>query len=177
MHANWPIKYLPVISRWISQAAAHSKRRALTLCGRLCPPEPQIDLRYVQSNSTTLFMIISADKTMEEYLYLRAVGLNCQLLAEIFTETGHWQLQEKPRIGFYTNLLEYQKKHFAKLSQRQIGRVIFLIDPWMRESVNAKFPLNAYRKILRLQKRNTRMDSEFPYCEGKDTLTDSCSLW
>ena len=36
----------------------------------------------------------------------------------------------------------------------------------MRESVNNKFPLNAYRKIIRLQKKNTCMDEEFPYSEG-----------
>lgn len=34
---------------------------------------------------TSVFMILLADKTMEEFPYLAAVGLNSQLLAEIFT--------------------------------------------------------------------------------------------
>ena len=113
-----------------------------------------------------------ADKSMQEFPYLAAAGLNPELLTVILTPGSSeqsWQLRQKPKFGFYANLLAYQKESFPELSQRQVGKAIFCVDPWMRESVNDRFPVNAYRKIVRLQNKHTCMDEYFPYFEGKST--------
>ena len=108
-----------------------------------------------------------ADKSMQEIPYLAAAGLNPELLTVILTPGSSeqcWQLRQKPK---FANLLAYQKESFPELFQRQVGKAIFCVDPWMRESVNDRFPVNAYRKIVRLQKKHTCMDA---YFEGKSTL-------
>ena len=86
--------------------------------------------------------MVLADTTIQEFPYLAAVGLDPKLLRGILTpgSSEHsWQLEQKPKIGFYANLLDYQRSSFPELSQRQVGRAIFHIDQWMRESVNEKF--------------------------------------
>ena len=106
--------------------------------------------------------------TESRYPYLTEVGLDNQLLLKPGSSDNTWSLQHKPKVGLYFNLLEYQVNTFPELSQREVGRAIFGIDPWMRESVNEKFPINAYCKITRLRKKNTDMDEFFPYSQGKE---------
>ena len=85
----------------------------------------------------------------------------------MFTLQSSWGLQKRPKTGFYINLIDFHQKYYSHVSQRDVGRAILSMDPWMQECVDKKFPLNAYRKILRLKKKKVDTDAELPYSTGK----------
>lgn len=104
---------------------------------------------------------------MVKYPYLSAERLNSLEMSNIFGDESSWVLERKPKVGFYLDFIRYQEDNYMKMSQREVGRVIFSIDPWMKSSMNENYPLNAYRKITRLKHQNLDLDIEIKYPSGK----------
>ena len=107
---------------------------------------------------------IPTERDLESYPYLVESGLDVPQLHGIFTLQSSWGLQKRPKTGFYTNLIDFHQKYYSHVSQRDVGRAI---HPWMQGCVDKKFPLNAYRKILRIKGKKADTDAELPYSTGK----------
>ncbi len=81
---------------------------------------------------------------------------------EVFTkEEVTFVLATTPCIGFYINLLAYQKAHYPSLTNREIGLMLSSIDPQLAASIRR--PENIYKKIHRLSCRKKDMDKLVEY--------------
>ena len=94
--------------------------------------------------------------TWNEYNHLEAHGLDEKTCQGLFSDQCSWSLSRKPTVGFYLELMTYKRNHFPTLTNREMGKLLLKVDPWL--SLDTKYPQNAYLKIMKLNNRKRKID-------------------
>ena len=53
----------------------------------------------------------------------------------VFSGSSNWSLPRKPTVGFYLELLHYQKENFPEITTRPLGMLFLNMDPWLSATV------------------------------------------
>ena len=99
---------------------------------------------------------------MEQYTFLISHGLEIDECDNLFTSgnSSNWCLQEKPKQGFYTDLLKYKHAYHPNVCAVKFGEILLAIDPWLKNSVSS--PLAAYSKAAVLHGKRRQHDLDTP---------------
>ena len=61
-----------------------------------------------------------------------------------------WRLTEKPKEGFYTDLLRYKHACHPNISATKFGEILLDIDPWLKGSISSPLSTGSEKTITLL---------------------------